>query len=167
MYFYITLPLFALEYLLTSTTVVHYHVCLYSGEVKQVQWGKYTGRSHSNGIICSSRILTILLPGHYQRLKTLLAHTLFKVGSKFVYYPEVAKLWLIFKEDFKEKADRDSSVKITSTGRRHFGTATGKISFKEEKKPLRKDQQHLKELQNLCKIAKFKPQVAFTCFITC
>ena len=77
-------------------------------------------------------MLTILLPGNYQRLKTLLAHTLFKVGSKFGYYPEVVKLWLIFKEDFKEKADRDSSVKITSTGRRHFGTVTGKISFKEE-----------------------------------
>ena len=61
--------------------------------------------------------------------------SLCKLGIKFGHCAEATKSWLIIKKYFKEKAEdsfKDSSVKLTSSRRRHLLTAIGKTSFKVE-----------------------------------
>ena len=58
-----------------------------------------------------------------------------KLGIKFGHFEESTRSRWIIKEYFKEKAEssfEDSSVKLTSSRRRHLQAAIGKTSFKVE-----------------------------------
>ena len=57
-----------------------------------------------------------------------------------------------------------TEVKITSSGHRYLGAAIGTDSFKEDY-VREKVESWVEELQNLCEIAKFEPQVSYSALV--
>ena len=60
---------------------------------------------------------------------------LLEIGPKFGYYPKPSKSYLIVKEEHLEEARNlfeGTSIKITSSGKRHLGAVIGSQAYKEE-----------------------------------
>ena len=87
-------------------------------------------------------------------------------GPSIGYYAKASKSWLIVKPEFEEHARRafsDTSINITTEGRRHLGACVGTAQFKESYIE-NKVTDWCKELKNLTEIAKFDPHSAYAAF---
>ena len=95
-------------------------------------------------------------------------NTLCRLGPKFGYFPEGSKSWIIVRENAKERAQTifdNTKIKITTDGQRHLGAVIGTANFKQNYMK-EKINQWIQELRILSKIAWYKPQAAYSCFIT-
>ena len=93
--------------------------------------------------------------------------TLCQLGPKFGYYPKGGKSWLIIKGNRQYEADifRGTGIEITTDGQRHLGAVIVSTEYKRINIQ-EKISQWVKELQMLCKIARFEPQAAYSRFVT-
>ena len=88
-------------------------------------------------------------------------------GSKFGYFVNEGKSWLIIKNaDHRERAEQifeQSDIKITTSGKRHLGAAIGSDEFRIQysKDKIKKWQT---EVENLAEIAKTEPQAAYAAY---
>ena len=95
-------------------------------------------------------------------------NTLCRLGRKFRYFPEGSKLWVIVRENAKERAQTifdNTKIKITTDVQRHLGAVIGTANFKQNYMR-EKINQLIQELSTLSKIAWYEPQAAYSCFIT-
>ena len=90
------------------------------------------------------------------------------MGPKFGYHPNASKCWLIVKNPFESQARSvfsDTTVKITTDGKRHLGAVIGtekyKFAYVSEKINI-----IYNELLILCEFAKTDPQSAYCCFVS-
>ena len=96
-----------------------------------------------------------------------LVDKLLELGPRYGYYPNASKTYLLVKPAFYNTVKtifQGTEVNITSSGQRYLGAALGTDSFKEEYVKS-KVSSWVGELQNLCEIAKFEPQVAYSAFV--
>ena len=101
-----------------------------------------------------------------QRLRAwwdeLVAH-----GPSFGYYPKASKTFLVVKEEYAEEAERafaDTSVSITTQGKRHLGAAVGSMAFRDEFVS-GKVKSWCKEVELLSQAALSHPHAAFAAYI--
>ena len=95
-------------------------------------------------------------------------NTLCRLGPKFGYFPEARKSWIIVRENAKERAQTifdNTTIKVTTDDQRHLGAVIGTANFKQNYMK-EKISQWIQELRILNKIASYKPQAAYSCFIT-
>ena len=87
-------------------------------------------------------------------------------GPTIGYFANGGKSWLIVKDDYVKEAQEifsQTSIKITSEGRRHLGACIGKETFKESYVN-EKVETWVKEVKNLATIAKSEPHCALAAF---
>jgi hypothetical protein len=89
-------------------------------------------------------------------------------GTKLGYFVNESKSWLILKnpEDLASAQDifENSSIKITTTGKRHLGAALGSQDFKKEYIS-EKVEQWMGDIEKLSEIAESQPQAAYSAYI--
>ena len=91
-----------------------------------------------------------------------------RLGTKFGYFPEGSKSWIIVRENVKESAQTifdNTKTKITTDGQKHLGAGIGTANFKQNYM-MKKIDQFMQELHILSKIAWYEAQAAYSCFIT-
>ena len=91
---------------------------------------------------------------------------LIKIGPKFGYHPNAIKTHLVVKEGTEDKAKAifmETSVNITTRGKRHLGAAIGSSNFCDEY-VRSKVSQWTDELMLLTKFAKSQPHASFAAF---
>ena len=82
-------------------------------------------------------------------------NTLCRMDTKFGYFPEGSKSWIIVRENAKERAQtifHNTKIKITTDGQRHLGAVIGTANFKKNCMK-EKINQWIRELRILRKIA--------------
>ena len=93
---------------------------------------------------------------------------LIKDGNQLGYFVNESKSWLIIKDpanvELAQQLFANTSINITTDGKRHLGAAIGSESFKEKYIKDKVDN-WCKELRKLSEIAKSQPQVAFAAYI--
>ena len=99
------------------------------------------------------------------------------IGPPVGYFPNAGKTWLVVKPEHKEEATRlfgGTGIKITDDalsmedakgGQRYLGAALGSTSFIEEYVSS-KVKMWITEVEELCKIAKVEPQLAYSAYTT-
>ena len=90
------------------------------------------------------------------------------LGPKFGYNPEASKCWLIIKLQLVKEAEKlfeNSKINVTVNCKRHLGAVIGSQEYRDEY-VINKTDQIANELNNLCEIAKLKPQTAYSCFVS-
>lgn len=99
------------------------------------------------------------------------------IGPPVGYHPNAGKTWLVVKPEHKEEAIRlfeGSGIRITDNalymeeaigGQRYFGAALGSRSFIEQYVSY-KVKTWISEVEELCKIAKIEPQLAYSAYTT-
>ena len=95
-------------------------------------------------------------------------NTFCRLGPKFGYFPEGSKSRLIVRENAKERAQTifdNTKIKISTDGQRHLEAVIGTANFKQNYMK-EKINQWIQELRILSKITWYKPQAAYSCFIT-
>ena len=88
-------------------------------------------------------------------------------GPSFGYYPKASKTFLVVKEEYAEEAERafaDTSVSITTQGKRHLGAAVGSMAFRDEFVS-GKVKSWCKEVELLSQAALSHPHAAFAAYI--
>ena len=88
-------------------------------------------------------------------------------GPSFGYYPKASKTFLVVKEEYAEEAERafaDTSVNITTQGKRHLGAAIGSMAFRDEFVS-EKVKRWCKEVELLSQVALSHPHAAFAAYI--
>jgi hypothetical protein len=89
---------------------------------------------------------------------------LLRAGPAFGYIPNPSKTWLIVKEDVYDEAKvafANSGINISSSGRKHLGSALGKSAFVQDFLKAKVDKWS-KELELLTTIAKTEPHTAYS-----
>ena len=89
------------------------------------------------------------------------------IGPKYGYFPESRKSWLIVKPEQEARARKifeDTSINITTDGRRYLGGAIGSNTYKETYAD-DKISELTNQLTMLSEIAKHQPQAAYSAFI--
>ena len=104
------------------------------------------------------------------KLKSLLPWwtTLTEVGSKFGYFPEPAKSWLITKLEthaIGNEVFKDKKVKITNSSKRFLELVIGTFTFKKQYVG-ETVSQWISEIEVLSQISKVEPQDGYCCFTT-
>ena len=90
-----------------------------------------------------------------------------RIGPKYGYFPEPSKSWLIVKPKHLNRARNifsDSSINITTDGRKHLGAVVGSKLYREDFMS-EKVSEWAKEIHKLSEIAKFPPHEAYACFV--
>ena len=94
--------------------------------------------------------------------------TIIKEGTKFGYLVNETKSWLILKNehDLDDARTRfnQSSIQITTSGKRHLGAAIGSDEFRIQYSA-EKIKKWQNELEKLTDIAKIEPQAAYAAYI--
>ena len=89
------------------------------------------------------------------------------MGEFIGYTAKPSKSWLIVKSEFYDSAVQrfdGTGIKITKEGKRHLGAVVGTEDFKKEYIE-NLVQTWIAELQNLQKIARIEPQLAYAAYI--
>ena len=92
--------------------------------------------------------------------------TLIKEGSKFGYYVNQSKSWMIVKSNqLKEEALKSfgDSINITAEGQRHLGAVIGSEQHRKKYCQQKVDKWKA-ELQTLCDVAETHPQMAYSAY---
>ena len=89
-------------------------------------------------------------------------------GEKLGYFVNETKSWLILKktedDDVARSLFANSSIKITTCGKRHLGAALGSEEFKKEY-ITEKVEQWCSEIDQLATIAESQPHAAYSAYI--
>ena len=89
-----------------------------------------------------------------------MVESLTQLGPKFGYNPEASKCWLIVKIQLVKEAEKlfeNTKINITVNGKRHLGSQEYRDEY-----VIKKSEQIVNELNNLCEIAKLEPQAAYS-----
>ena len=90
-------------------------------------------------------------------------------GPLFGYNAEPSKSWLVVKEEKLEEAKAvfaETSVNITSKGKKHLGAVVGHLDHKV-KFVSRLVDEWVKQIETLSEIAMYEPHAAYTAFTSC
>ena len=88
------------------------------------------------------------------------------IGTKFGYFPESEKSWLVVKPEKQEEARKvfaGTKINITVEGRRYLGGTIGSEEFKKEYAE-QKILELINQLEKLSEIAMYEPQAAYSAF---
>ena len=100
---------------------------------------------------------------------------LLEIGPPLGYFPNASKTWLVVKQEYLQDAKDifgDTKIRITmegpedddpKNGQRYLGSALGTESF-QKKYVSEKVTRWIRELEDLCKIAKMEPQLAYAAY---
>ena len=92
---------------------------------------------------------------------------LFKTGPKFGYFPKPSKTVLILKDpesyDLAVELFGDTEIEISRTGERHLGAVIGSTTFRSDY-VTKKVSKWIEDVNDLSKIAKEEPQVAYSAY---
>ena len=106
--------------------------------------------------------------GELNHLKTWFDAILLK-GPMFGYHAEPSKSWLVVKEEKYEEAKalfENTSVNITTRGKKHLGAIVGHPEYKDEFVG-NLVEEWVSQIKKLSELAQFEPHAAFTAFTSC
>ena len=89
------------------------------------------------------------------------------LSSKFGYYPEGGKSWLVIRENAEEHAESIFKHQYKNHNRRQKTSRDSQRHYKlSTKLHERKIERWVTESRMLCEITWYEPQAAYSCFIT-